>query len=290
LLEQVHNGEAEFSEVEALPLQIDALQADVRTAANILGRLSPWLPHVQDDPTGAAPHQVAPPPASIPREFQLAVDEFRELTIAGIDEIYPLPERLPEEPFRFPQLKNAAQWLRDNGLATEAELAAMSFRERQDAISAPGINSLETLEKLRNALAESLEAGEDLRDFRNRIKGEVDILRHQEETIYRTKTKQAYVDGLEQTLDAPGVKGRFTHVVFNATDDTRVRDHHWEMDGMVAERGSQLHKVMLAILKEWNCRCSVTPIDRAEAETRGENGISDLSADFRSHFDVSLAF
>ena len=277
LIVQVRNGDAEFSEIEKLLRDIDELQADVRATADVIGRVSVWLPHLQDNPSGAP--DADPADVENQRIFQLAINSLDNLRPGTPD---------PSQKFRFPQLRKAIDWLIEQGIATAAELAGMTERQKLDAISAPGINSTQTLEKLRTALSESLKGGESLQEFRKRIKGEVNLLRHEEETIYRTKTKQSYVEGLDQTLNSPGVRDRFTHVVFTATDDNRVRDHHWDLDGMVAEKGSPLYRVMLAILKEWNCRCSIIPITRERAEKMGVKSMQDLPREFREEFDVSL--
>jgi len=266
----VRQGKCEFKDVEKILEDIDLLQVDVKLSANIIGRLSPWKPELMYEPE----------PVNL-QNFQLAI---RGLNDSGNE-----PRGTGAKKIRFPQLRKAIEWLIRQGIATAEEFAEMSAKEQQETFSAPGINSRKTLEKLRNTIATSLQAGESLDEFRKRLDPDIGLLRHEEETIYRTKTKSAYVEGLETTLDKPGVRDRFQWVMFVSTDDNRVRDHHWDLDGKIAKRGSTLHKIMLAVLKEWNCRCSIIPLNERQMIQRGgESRLSELPTEFRQEFDMAL--
>lgn len=261
----VWNGTAAWDDVTDIMATIDQLQADTRTAMFVLGQMSPWVPTAQYNTD------------RVPDAFNMA--------IRGIEDFIPNgdPRNIMDgDKFRYPQLERAVDWLREVGLSTSDELAAMTTDQRLRSFADPGINDPATLEIFKSELEQSLEAGESLPEFRKRIKGRVDVARNREEMAYRTNTKRAYVDGLEKTLDAPAVVDRFPYVVFNSTDDNRVRDHHWELDGLVAEKGTKLYALMMDVLREHNCRCNVIPITAARAAKMGINTLNDVSPEFRT--------
>ena len=229
--------------------RIRVLQGKVAAAGHVLGMLSPWRPRIQASPSGA------------PRQ--------RPITMALGDV------------FDFPWLNDALEFLRGKGLMTQEQFDDLDRDEQAAAFSAPGVDDAQVLAELRNAVAESLKEGEGLRDFRRRIEDTVALSRSQTETLFRTQTKQAYIGGMERTLSDPVVEEEFPYVQYAATADTRVRDSHWDLDGMVVRRGTPEHALMLRALADYNCRCTLIPMTEADARRAGVKTMNDLSREAR---------
>lgn len=260
-VQRVWQGAATWDDVKAIMAKIDHLQVDARVGVNILGRMSPWQKSAQYNKEDAY-------------AFNMAIAEVG--TVGG--------EPQPGSAYRFPQLEKALKWLHNRGIATLDEFKRLSAIEQQQVFSAPGINSPQALEDLKKAVGESLKIGESFANFRKRIDRVVNLKKHEEELVYRTETKRAYVDGLDGTIRGGKVATKFPYVEYTATHDTRTRPTHRELDGKVAKIGSTLYDVMIAALKEPRCRCNIIPITEARADQLGINTVGDLDQMFRDKF------
>ena len=72
----------------------------------------------------------------------------------------------------------------------------------------------------------------------------------------------------------------FPAVMLSATPDNRVRDTHWDLDGFVCLKSDPAYKVLLRVIKDWNCRCSLIPMTLEDAKDQpgGLRTIGDLRA------------
>lgn len=246
------------------------LQADAAMACHIVGLLSPWFPELRDTPEGTA------------RVLRA------DLAIRVIEDLVPTKGKKKQilsedKKFRYPFLEDAVKFLEEKGVVTVAALASRSQQISESAENSLGLNDPETAKELNEALAESVRTGESYPDFRARMKGVLTLKRSTEETIYRTATKQAFVAGQESALDTPAVRAAFGYAQYVATHDHRVRDEHWEMDGFVCSIDDPAYRVMLALVKEWNCRCTIIPISNVQAERMTIKTIKDVPAYVRAH-------
>jgi hypothetical protein len=259
------SGDIQFTEILNHLKAIDQLQTDARIASRIVGLISPFVPDVQDNPTGAGSTQ----------PVQLALRFVDELVATGGS------GELVDDKYRFPGLEDAANWLGDLGIATADEFANLSFQEKQQVLTAPGVNSRETLFSLKNLLEKSSREKLSLPDFRTELRSFLEVKKHEEETIYRTALKRSYVEGMERTLSQPVISREFGYVKFVSTHDARVRDHHFDLDGFVVQRGTPEYAVIKRVLSEWNCRCSIIPITRSRAFEIGVKTLIDLPSSVR---------
>lgn len=245
-LEAMHAGEpGADDQVRSLVAEIKQLEADTRIAARLIGLVSPWQPQLQ--------------PKSADGEGQ----EPLRLSIEALE-----PDGRPEprtDRFRYPWTTNAVDWLLDKQVVTIDELRAMARQDRASVFSASGVDDLRLLNDLKLEVAVSLESGESLDTFKDRIAGRIGTAEAEVNTIYRTNTKQAYQAGMEHTLEKPGVSELFPYVQYVATSDTRTRPHHDVLDGLVVRRGTREHRLLQAALADYNCRCTVIPMTEEDA-------------------------
>lgn len=248
-------GEGSEDDVLRISREIDELQVDAAVASRVSGMVSPWAPELTDAP-GPAP-------------------EVAHFAIAGVHD----PNAVEGGPFRFPWIEQAQAFLREKGVLMHGDLEGMTQEERRRVFSAPGVDSVDRLARLKAIIEESIGAGETLSDFRTRIEPEVSLQRHQSETLYRTNVHQSYVEGQERALEKPEVGEQFPYVLYQATMDTSVRPEHAELDGMVVKRGTREHAILKSALHDWNCRCTLIPVTRQKAEQFGINSMADIPSD-----------
>lgn len=176
--------------------------------------------------------------------------------------------RSPTADWRWPWQKELVRWLRDRRLLTPEEFRALAREDRPRNVSVPSVSSPETLRSLQSKLADAIAEGLPPREFRERAKGIADVPRHEAETLVRTATKQGYLDGKQATLSKPHVAAAFPYDLIVTTRDTRVRETHKPLDGLILRRGSAAHAEAMRLLSDYNCRCDAIPLseERARAE------------------------
>src|SRR5690606_24503307 len=128
------------------------LQAETATAARVLGMLSPWMPSITDVPPGAGAR---------PRPISLA-------NAAG--------------DIRFPFVDDAVDFLLSKNVVTTDQFRVLRDADKAAVFSAPGIDDKKLLNELKLEIATSLESGESLPEFRNRVSASLLPKRHETET------------------------------------------------------------------------------------------------------------
>lgn len=169
---------------------------------------------------------------------------------------------LPGDKFRWPIMEKAVQWILGKGVVSAQDLQTLDRENRQKVFSVAGINSPETVQEVREIVSRSVSENLSLPEFRQELRQVVSLAKNHEETIYRTNTKQAYLQGFDSTLAKPRVSAALPYVRYNATPDRRVRRHHWALDGWIAEVNSPLYRLFLMAQKQFNCRCGLTALRR----------------------------
>lgn len=261
---------------EALLRQLQELQADTMTAGRLLGMCSVWRPELSSPPKGSRNIQK---PLS-PNPIRMANGQPILMSLDGIDADFGGSASI----IRYPFLNDALAWLREKQIATADQVKAMAAIDKSSVFTAADVNSLPTLIDLRNEVARSLETGESLYNFRKRLGDQLTGTRAQQETLYRTNTKQAYNAGMEKTLDDPDVGTAFDHVYYAATLDNRTRSSHWMLDGFVCSRKDPAYAVLQRAVNDWNCRCAIIPMNRRQAEAKGIKTYADLPAEVLARY------
>lgn len=184
----------------------------------------------------------------------------------------------PEIKTVYPFLEDGLQFLLEKQVLSGKQYAALSQLQKLRTIGSSTIASAGKAAELRSHLAASVKAGEDERQFADRIKEQVDLLRSDANRILRTTTKQAYIDGMTKTLEKPHISEAFPYIMFVATHDGRTRPSHAAWDGRIARVGSTEYDQMRALLDEWHCRCSLIPLSAKQAKARGYTVPDDVIA------------
>lgn len=185
----------------------------------------------------------------------------------------------------FPFLDDALAFLLDKAVLSGKKYAQLSRTDKLKIIGSSTIESARAAAQLRQLLADSLEAGDDERQFRKRIEDEIQLRRSDANRILRTNSKQAYIDGMASTLEKPHIAATFPFVLYVATHDGRTRPAHLAMDGKIAQVGSPEYDEMRAMLADWNCRCSLVALSVKQAIQRGY----DVPASLRDALTPALA-
>lgn len=276
-------------QMDAVVQRINRLLADTRTAARIVGMLSPWLPQLQDVPQGGAAAEGIDSSALPARLLSLANLRPRLLSIeslsggGGVD-----PQLPPGDEWRYPFIDDAVAFLAARGVGSVAELKDAA---RQDLVAAstatpPAGLSVDDLLALRSEIATAAQTGEAFEQFQQRVDGQFALTSAQLESVYRTETKTAYVAGMERTLDVPSVSEAFPYVLYVATLDTRTRQSHIDLDGFVCSRNDPAYKVLRRVVSDWNCRCAMVPLNEEDAKGYGIKTVADLPASTRAKYGI----
>ncbi len=233
--------EGEIADVSRLLMK---LYADTKLASRLLGMLSPWKPDVGNWD---------------------AVATQKPIAMALLDSQY-----------EWPWMQSAVEFLVGKSVVTQSQFDALSRDDQLGSFSVPGSDDIRFVSEVRDEVVRSLESGESLESFRDRMESRLGIAESDANSLFRTNTHQAYVEGQEKALSSPAVAEAFPYVMYAATADTRTRPAHAAADGFVVRRGTKEHAVLLKLLKDWNCRCTLIPLGEDDARQRGIKTYADL--------------
>ena len=184
---------------------------------------------------------------------------------------------------RYPWITESSRWLQEKGIAS-----AGSLNEAADAAEAATRvrwDSIQSVADLRTHLADSIVVGDSFAEFKARIGKAVNDVRPNLETGFRTATHQAYIQGATATLEKPSIARLFPAVEYMSTEDTRVRDTHRHLDGIVAEIGSETYNIFRRALADYNCRCTIVSIQNKNLKKHpAPTAIGDLPADVLAEY------
>lgn len=246
ILNRYRDSAIEWHQVRAELEKFAFLRSDLSAASEVLGMASPMLGEIQDNP----------------QPVELGVMSL----LSGLSDRLTAGDRP-----RFGRVRSAVNWLLGRGIATEEEIQKTPERSARRTASMPGPFS--SGEDIRRVIDESVRRGEDRKTFQRRIRQELRLAKGQEGTLLRTQAKRSYLSGQASTMRQPVNVSRWPYVMYVATPDERVREHHWALDsrnsGLVAHVGSTDHERMVAVASEWNCRCSMIPVTRGQAKKLG---------------------
>lgn len=283
------HGHSDPIRLKGLLSRLRQLLVDSRTTGNLVGRVSLFSPRINSKPKGADVRQ---------RPLKMSGDPGVSLRTVRSDKFGPVCGKYlsnkrvtpksggggdGKKP-RFAFVEDAVDYLLQKKLATSTELSQMAASDQTSVFSAPGVDDLPSLDALRGQVASSLLAGESLSEFRKSVDASLGLSRSTVETIFRTYTKQAYVEGMEATQTKPEIKSLFGYVVYTATSDNRVRESHWDLDGFVCSVDDPAYAVLKRALADWNCRCSLIPLTLEQASVRGIKTWDDLPLSVKAKY------
>lgn len=185
-----------------------------------------------------------------------------KLVDLALDDAEPL-----ESETEYPFVSAAVDFLKRKQIVTAEQLKNLEKNDKTAVFSAPGFDDILSVERLKKEVIKSFTDQESMDDFRKRIQGVFNISRHGIETLYRTNTKQAYVNGMDQTLSTPEVDAEFPYCIFETSDDELVRDEHEVLDGIVVRRGTKEYKLLKKAAEDWGCRCNIRVISKERGKS-----------------------
>lgn len=157
---------------------------------------------------------------------------------------------------------------------------------RRLAFSVARTTSIQTVEAVRDIVADATEKGLQFRQVRPQLAEALKttpLSVPQQKTIFRTYVGRAQAAGMLETLDHPVVRDEFPYFQYHATLDSRVRIEHkafevhvdefegspWGLDGTNVYRSDDPVWDAFFPPWSWNCRCMVIPIPREAAAQAG---------------------
>lgn len=178
---------------------------------------------------------------------------------------------------RFPMIEEAAHDLLRRRLYTAAEFDVLSERLRRNAFTVAHIDNVETVGKIRDTLAEMVEQGPSLRDFKRRMAEGIETSHlgpAHVETTYRTTVQSAYSRGHDAIANDPIVDELFPYTEYLAIHDARARKQHLALERM-GIAGTNIYRTvdpfwgLFSPPWDWNCRCGRNLLTIAAAAARG---------------------
>lgn len=186
----------------------------------------------------------------------------------------PPPPRLPslipgagDSPdIRFPLIEEAAASLWQRGVLTRDEFDRQHDAAKARSFTIAGDLTQDTIETIRDALAEDVREGTSLHSFRARVIDALDgspIGPAHLENVYRTNVQAAFRDGRETLAAHPIVSEVFPYQAYHAVHDGRVRLEHLALeslgiDGTNVYRRDDPFWDRFTPPNGYNCRCGVT--------------------------------
>lgn len=136
-----------------------------------------------------------------------------------------VPERI-----HYPIIDEAARELSTKNVMTRAQFDQLQSAARQKAFTIAYVESLDTMTKIRDVMAETVRDGVDVQTFRERVLEAVDegtfLSDAHMETVYRTNVQTAFSDGQMAVLKHPFVQSGFPYASIEPIDDDRARHNH----------------------------------------------------------------
>jgi SPP1 gp7 family putative phage head morphogenesis protein len=274
---------------DALPWlrAIDEMTAELRMVGLTVGMLSPWMTpspiamaSVDVQFLIANPGQLPKDPEEIRKLLEQLAESDRQDVIRALETVRPnavsewrqiseVTRYAPElAAYKWPRIEDGVKFLQSRNVVTEQEWSQLAEREKVRAVYLPG-TSQGQLQKLRTDLAQSFREGESLHSFRKRLDDSITASKWEVETLFRTQTKQSYLDGVTTVLKNPRVGRRFPFVKYVATTDNRTRPSHKIWDGKIIAVDSADYAVVKGLQGEYNCRCTLIPLTARMAEREG---------------------
>lgn len=184
--------------------------------------------------------------------------------------------KLARAGFEFPWLDGAIDFVTSLGVATPESVRRMSEEMAASTFTASGIDSIETLYKLKDTLADIVRSGQGAVEGAKRLREVANLRAGQAENIVRTGTKQAYMEQWSKTIQKPAIKRAFGYVKYVSTHDGRTRPWHRALDGFVCSVDDPAYKVLWDVQHENNCRCLLINLTEQQAIKAGIKTFKDL--------------
>ena len=129
----------------------------------------------------------------------------------------------------FPLIERAAESLLERNIVTRPEFDELGREARARAFTVAAQDSLDALDTIRNTLAETIDQGASLQDFRKQLGEDLDgsfIGPWHRELVYRNAIQSSFHRAHDELADSQIVRELFPYQAIDPIDDGRVRDEH----------------------------------------------------------------
>lgn len=165
--------------------------------------------------------------------------------------------------------EEAAAFIRSKPAVSRAAFDALLPEIRARAFTVSGVQSLDALQRARDAIA-SLPEGENWEDAKGRLMGEIAPYMEDEEEaarraelLLRMHGHQAYSQAAHDV--AARQRDVFPYLRYQSMGDDRVRATHAALDGLILPADDPFWQNHTPPW-EWGCRCQVVPMQAWEVE------------------------
>jgi hypothetical protein len=192
--------------------------------------------------------------------------------------LLPFDDLGPDEPIvRFPVIEDAAEELLARNVVTRPQFDQMADDARLRAFTVAGEITEDTIITVRDVLAETVQEGPSLAQFRTRLGEGLDgsfLGPAHLENVYRTNIQSAFHRAHDELADNPVVREIFPYQEYLAIPDTRVRDEHLALERL-GLNGTNIYRrddpMWQFFTPPWGfqCRCGVNLLTVEAAAARG---------------------
>jgi SPP1 gp7 family putative phage head morphogenesis protein len=180
---------------------------------------------------------------------------------------------------RFPGVEASANWLYSRRLMTAEDFAQLDSEAQAASFTVARSATIDAVQRVRDAVAESYETGGSLQDFRSAVRGSLHesmLAPDRVETLYRSHVGLAQAAGQRAVLEHPLVADEFPYLLFTATHDERTEHSHLAMETH-GQNGTAVYRADDPIWNtlwppmRFNCRCDVIPLNLEDAARHGSH-------------------
>lgn len=180
-------------------------------------------------------------------------------------EATPAPTTLEVKDIEFPVVEEAARDLSRKNILTKERADALEAASKQKAFTVAGVESTETLARIRQAIADNIKEGVGYESFRKKVLADVDegtmLSDAHLETLFRGAVSAAFSDGQMNVLQEPFVRGGFPYAAYDSISDDRRRHTHGELEHLGIQ-GTNIYRINDPVFQtfrppwEYGDRCS----------------------------------
>jgi SPP1 gp7 family putative phage head morphogenesis protein len=185
-------------------------------------------------------------------------------------------------------LTRALEWFRNKKIIQKDEFIALAAEQRWKSFTVARVADEELLGKIKDKVAEAMDSGLALDEFKNDIDKAFDAVGvsnlnpYHLDTVYLTNTFSGYGEGRKQVIDDLSIDEFPLRQVVTVGDD-RVRDEHKLLDGFTAPKDDPVWN-WLTTPFSYRCRCEIMPVHISEGlspsgfmpDVRGRKGFEFL--------------
>jgi hypothetical protein len=135
---------------------------------------------------------------------------------------------------RYPVVENGADYIRSLRVLPYSEYMRLSIEERRDWFTFPGVESIETIVKIKALVFDCFEKGEYFRDFETKMKkafgNRLALSNMDLEKVFRHTLMKGYTEGLLKTVEHPLIAGGFPYLSFDPIHDDRTPQTHLALE------------------------------------------------------------